>query len=160
MLDVGSWAAAGDSREDQVVDDVDQQANLRESAIGGMLPAFSAFGAASNEVVADVIRLEATAVDGGTESGTRTDSGTSCLSQRGIEQRIGEAALEQAVHCFLQRGEMRYVVKVNDLSQVLTVGEHGDDTAVIGLEEPLEHEAGEELMLGTLLGAKAVCVGR
>ncbi len=44
-------------------------------------------------------------------------------------------------------------------AQVRTVGQDVDDAAIVSLEKLLEHETGEQLMLGKLLGAVAMSVG-
>ena len=55
---------------------------------------------------------------------------------------------------------MRDGLKLDRGAEVWAVGQDADYTAIIGLEKLFEHQAGEQLVLGELLRAETVRVGR
>ena len=55
---------------------------------------------------------------------------------------------------------MRDVVKLDRGAEVWAICQDADHAAIIGFEKLFEHQAGEQLMLGELLRAETVCVGR
>ena len=59
---------------------------------------------------------------------------------------------------FLQRREMRHTVEAQSLAQLRMVRQLCNDATIIGLEEVLQHQAGEQLMLREFLGTVRVRV--
>jgi len=51
---------------------------------------------------------------------------------------------------------MRHDLQAKGSTEVRVVGEVGNQAAVVGPEKRLEHQAGEQLRLGELLGAELV----
>jgi len=63
--------------EDEMSAAINQQADLGKAAIGKVLQVFVATGPSSNEVMTDVMGLEAAAVDGGQWDAAAEESGRS-----------------------------------------------------------------------------------
>lgn len=70
-------AASWHDGEDQVGATVNQEAGLGKATIGEVLQVFAALGPSANEVVTDVMGLEAAAVDGGQWDAAAEESGRS-----------------------------------------------------------------------------------
>lgn len=154
-----------------------QAARIRcvsQSLIGGLLGrlfrAFLPLGAAGDVVAAGVAAVQAAGVHRSPADARASASSSApaappppfheTLDRRG-QQRVGALLRgEQALGRLLQRGEVRHVLQAQHLYQVRQVEQHRRDAAVVGLEEGLEHQAGEELRLGVDLGAVAVGVQR
>jgi len=81
-------AASRHGRENQMRAAVDQQAGLRKAPIGQVLQAFVAPSASADEVVADVMGLEAAAVEGRQPDAAASKPRGAGDRQRGVEEPV------------------------------------------------------------------------
>ena len=76
----------------------------------------------------------------------------------GLKQRCGRLGGQEAFAGLLKRGVMGHATEADDGPQIRAIGQQGGDAAIVGFEERLEDQAGEDLMLGIRLGAEAMGV--
>lgn len=89
MQDIRPRSASRHGRENEMVSAIDQQADLRKMAICHARNAFVAAGAAAHEIVADVVGLEAAAVEGGQIRDAADEARAFRELQRFVEQPVG-----------------------------------------------------------------------
>lgn len=89
MQDIRPRSASRHGRENEMVSAIDQQADLRKMAIRHARNAFVAAGAAAHEIVADVVGLEAAAVEGGQIRDAADEARAFRELQRFVEQPVG-----------------------------------------------------------------------
>lgn len=78
----------------------------------------------------------------------------------GVEQSIAHGQTQQSPACFVQRREIRRRAQINDRTQRIAFTQESLDASVVELEELLQHQTGEQLVLGELLGTAWVAVRR
>src|SRR5262249_2279799 len=78
----------------------------------------------------------------------------------GAEELLSDRPLQQSPRGLLQGREVRHDGQAENGAQVGVLLQMHDDPTVVGLEEGLEDQAGEQLRLGVLLGTKAMRVVR
>lgn len=76
------------------------------------------------------------------------------------QQHAHVLELQQPLAGFLQGGEMRSGLEFDRDLQVVAVGQQRRRPAIVFFLELLEHQAGEQLRLGELLGRKLVRIKR
>ena len=76
-----------------------------------------------------------------------------------LNSRLARRSVNKRRAALLQGGEVRDRLEGQRLAQVGQVVQQRGHAAVVGLEEDLEDQAGEQLRLGELLGAVLVGVG-
>jgi len=85
---IGTWAAAGHRRQDHMRRAIDHEAQLGKAAIGPGWLGILAFLPAGHEVMADVVCLEAAAIDGRQGRAALEDLVLACHDHRLIEEAI------------------------------------------------------------------------
>ena len=160
MLDIRCRAAHRRQRHDQVRIAIHRDRQFGPASIGHRvveIRCFEAPLATPDEVSADVPGFEPAAVD-------REAFDAIVLfhrhHNRRVEHAIGQPFSEQPTRCFVQCRVIGDAFEPEHAAQLGQVVEVSFDAAVVGTEERLEYEAGEQLGLGEDLGGKAVRVIR
>src|SRR3954451_19517086 len=78
----------------------------------------------------------------------------------GVERGAGRRGRQEPLTGLLQGGVVWHGGKADGREQLRAVGQQGRDAAVVELQGRLQRQAGEGLVLGELLGAVGVRVGR
>jgi hypothetical protein len=139
---------------------IDDDAHLGKTSIGHRFPLFLALSASADEVVTGVMSFESAAVDGGETPFASGEFRVSPLYHCGVEKFVGWSFEEESIGGFVQGGEVWDRFEFNDAAEVAAVLEEFGYAAIVGLQEFLENQTGEELVLGEFLGAESVGVSR
>ena len=150
-------AASGDQREDQMRSTIDDQAHLGKTLVRGGLPEVWFTRSATHEVSAGAGRVHPRAVGGG----QRNHVAPVHLQRYARVQQLPHVRqAQQTLLGLMQGGEMRHLLESDRLADRRHVVQAGLDASVVGLEQPHQDQAGEQLVLGELLGRKLVRIGR
>ena len=144
-------------REDDVVGRVGDDVQFGKTPIGHVFWGFSALSGPPDIVAAGPGGLEA----GGVSRGRPHPSAAAHDSLHGSLQQPIDAGLgEQPAGGLLQGGPVRHGLQFDAPAQIGTVPEQFPEAAVVGAQMSLEHQTGEELVLGEFLRAVAMRMGR
>ena len=109
-------------------------------------------------VSADVPRFQPGAVDGGRRDPPFPDLLAEGPCEHGVEHRPARLGREEAGGGLLEGGEVGDDLQADEAGRVGMVGEVVGQAAIVEPRELLEDQAGQELVLGELLGAELVPV--
>src|SRR3989344_5053457 len=137
---------------------VGHDAEFWHAFIGCFLNAVSSFRPSADEIRAHVMRLEAGGIDRG-ERHLRTHGFCGyCRDDTLIHEFLEWSLARESMCCFLESGEVRDFLEFKYGAEIGRVDEYFPDTPIIGGEEFFQHEAGDKLRLGELLGALLMCI--
>jgi hypothetical protein len=105
-----------------------------------------------------VPRFQPGAVDGGQRDSPLPDLVTEGPREHGVEHRPARPGREETGGGLLEGGEVGDDLQADEAGQVGMVGEVVGQAAIVEPRELLEGQAGQELVLGELLGAELVPV--
>src|SRR5882724_12273484 len=132
-------------------------AELGVTMINHGLPRLSDPAAATHEVAAGRAALQPGRVDRGTLDPSLA---AHLKTNRRVQEAPGASRSQQSSRRLLQSCKVRNPLQAEGLDQRRAVGQMRYNATIVGLEKVLQHQAGEKLMLGELLGAVAMRVQR
>ena len=146
-----------DRREDQVAVAVDHEDDLGVVRVSPV-PIGIPVGLPLGVVAADVSRLHPRAVDGRQADPPLPHPMLQGLLVHGVEHATAGHGRQESLRRLLEGGEVGDGLQGDQAAEVGMVGEVLAQPAVVEARELLEHQAGQELRLGELLGAELVSV--
>lgn len=135
---------------------VAHDAQLGKAMINHAFPRAADVPAAADEVAAGRRAFEARGVD---RRAFDAPPAAHVQTHRRLQESSGRSGQEQALGRFLQGGVMGDLAQPQGFDQRRAVGQLRHDAAIVGPQEVLQRQAGEELMLRERLGATGVRVG-
>lgn len=146
--------------QDQVAGAIDHEDDLRVRGISRLLVAVPAARAALDVVPARVPRLQPRAIDGGQRDASLADSVPHCPLEHRVEHRSARDGRQESGGGLPESGEVEDGPHADLAGKLWVVGQMIGQAAVVEAQELLEHQAGQQLGLGELLGAVLVSVRR
>ena len=157
FVHVGAWPAIGQQAQDEVGLHVADETQLRVTMINDGFPGARDAIPPPHEIGAGTGGLHAGGVGGG---GFDAPLSAVMLPHRRVQELAHAGKRQQTPRSFLQRGEVRNAAQLQQLAKRRMIGQMGHHTSIIRLQEVLQHQTGEQLMLGELLGAATMRVRR
>jgi hypothetical protein len=157
---VGARAPAGHRREDQVAVAIDHEDDLGEVGVSPDGIGVSAAGPPLDVVAAGVPRLHAGAIDGRQRDAPLPDAVPQGALEDGVEHLPARDGGQEPHGGLLEGGIVRHRAQADLAAEFGIIGQVRRQPAVVEAQELLEHQAGQELGLGELLGAEPVPMRR
>ncbi len=157
LVYIGSRTAASVEGQNEMIARIADHAQFGIAMINDCFPGTSDLFAAANEVRTRRPALQTRGINCG---GRDASASAHLLPDGRVQQAPGRLRGEQSSRGFLQRCEVGNTFEFHNLNQCRVIGQVGDNASIVGLEEVLQYQAGEELMLRKHFGTVSMRIGR